>query len=210
MPRENDDSSRDVASPHPPNRYGGKKLPQGWLGDILIGHALKRAKETIKLPRLGNGNAPAAEDERVPPFVCLHKNEELIQLEPVVMKDGDQATDLLLPSIRHVLHKLDKLMAGLRQARITQSTQRDLADELGDDDSEKGNEISARRAGKLHFSTAMATSVVFFGPGFGLLVALFLGGRKSCAQGSCAVDIYGIARLVSGSKIGVMCLVLLR
>lgn len=174
MPRENDDSSRDVAGPHLPNRYGGKKLPQGWLGDILIGHALKRAKETIKLPRLGNGNAPAAEDERFPPFVCLHKNEELIQLEPVVMEDDDQATDLLLPSIRHVLHKLDKLVAGLRQARITQSTQRDLADELGDDN-EKGNEISARRAGKLHFSTAMATSVFFLALALLLLVALFLG-----------------------------------
>lgn len=72
-----------------------RKLPQGWLGDILIGHAREKAKETKRLQRLGNGTAPAAEDDRIPPFVCLHENGELIQLEPVVTEDDDQATDLL-------------------------------------------------------------------------------------------------------------------
>lgn len=91
------------------------------LQDLLVARVLRNAKKRNE--NLGRyvSEATVFENELEP----LSKDDSTIYAEqesvngskPVVMRDDDIATKLLLPSIRHIMAQLDQLLMGLHHAR---------------------------------------------------------------------------------------------
>lgn len=96
--------------------------PQGQeLQDVLVARVLSKAKKrNIDLGR-HNRAATVFETE----LESLSKDGSTIYAEqestndfkPVIMRDDDIATNVLLPSVRHIMTRLDQLLMGLRYAR---------------------------------------------------------------------------------------------
>ena len=157
VPRENEDSHWEHDGLPPSYRNRSTKLPHEWLGDILVGHALKKAKEALSRQKLDNRNTSLDEAASLPPFICLNENGKPVKLEPVVMEDDDQAADLLRPSLHHVFQQLGNLLGALRQARITQPSHMDNVDEIRDEDG-RVEEKPGHKDEKLRFAFAPASS----------------------------------------------------
>ena len=75
-----------------------------------------------------------------------HEDGKESQLEPVVLADDDRARDILQPTIRNILSRLDDLLMGLHHARRSyMSKSNDSASETQTDVAENANGISRRR-----------------------------------------------------------------
>ncbi|MCJ1342110.1 hypothetical protein MMC31_000290 [Peltigera leucophlebia] len=105
--------------------------PQGQeLLDVLVARVLSKAKKRNKDLRRHDGEATVFETE----LESLCKDDSAIYTEqesmngfkPVVMRDDDIATNVLLPSVRHIMTQLDQLLMGLHYARDSYAYQSSL------------------------------------------------------------------------------------
>lgn len=101
------------------------KRPSGMLEDVLLGVALKQAKERFEARKWaeeveGTGEAdvlkmdsagPALKDGSHPP-----KSTNLV---PVISADDERSRQLLRSSIRHTISNVDKLLMGLKHTMDT-------------------------------------------------------------------------------------------
>lgn len=100
------------------------------LQDVLVARVLRKAKERNK--DLGRHDSEATEFENE--LGSLFKDDSTIYAEqesvngikPVIMRDDDIATKVLLPSIRHIMAQLDQLLMGLHHARDSYAYQERL------------------------------------------------------------------------------------
>lgn len=94
------------------------------LQDVLVARVLRKAKKRNNdLGRL-DGEVPT-EIEPLDSTVYATQ-ESMNDLKPVIMRDDDEATDVLLPSVRHIMTQLDQLLMGLHYARNSYAYQGDL------------------------------------------------------------------------------------
>lgn len=91
------------------------------LQDLLVARVLRNAKQRNE--NLGRyvSEATVFENELEPlskdDSTIYAEQESVNGIKPVVMRDDDIATNLLLPSIRHIMAQLDQLLMGLHHAR---------------------------------------------------------------------------------------------
>jgi hypothetical protein len=114
-------------------RKEGSGMPSEELQELLVAEFLKRAKErfrqrewessdeevgvtsgsedvSMKKARKTSASASGSHDDAL-------KSEKGIYLKPVIMADDDRAREILRPTVRHILSKLDGLLVGLHHAR---------------------------------------------------------------------------------------------
>lgn len=91
------------------------------LQDVLVARVLREAKKRNKNSGRYDSEATVFENELEPLFnddsIIYTEQESVNGIKPVIMRDDDIATKLLLPSIRHIMAQLDKLLMGLHHAR---------------------------------------------------------------------------------------------
>lgn len=91
------------------------------LQDVLVARVLRKAKTRNK--DLGRHDGEATLFETEPEFLFKDKStiypeqESVNGFKPVIMRDDDIATKVLLPSVRHIMTQLDQLLMGLHHAR---------------------------------------------------------------------------------------------
>lgn len=100
------------------------------LQDVLVARVLRKAKKRSKDLGQHDGEAPVFETE-LEPFckddsTIYAKQESMNGLKPVILRDDDVATDVLLPSVRHIMTQLDQLLMGLHYARDSYAYQSSL------------------------------------------------------------------------------------
>lgn len=114
-------------------RRGGSGMPSEELREVLVAEVLRRAKEMFRQRDWGGceeqvGVAPGKEDgsikkarETSASGAESHDDASGTKkggfLKPVIMADDDRAREILLPTVRHILSKLDSLLMGLHHAR---------------------------------------------------------------------------------------------
>jgi len=113
-----------------------KERPSGVLEDILVGLSLKSAKERFEGRKwaakeefaesrgeeeglvAAPGSGSEEEDEDVEP-VIKEGPKETEYLRPIVSADDERSREILLPTVRHTLSKLDDVLMALHHARKT-------------------------------------------------------------------------------------------
>lgn len=91
------------------------------LQDVLVARVLRKAKKRNK--DLGRHDSEATVFENELEFFfkddsTIYAEQESVNgFKPVIMRDDDIATKVLLPSIRHIMAQLDQLLMGLHHAR---------------------------------------------------------------------------------------------
>lgn len=94
------------------------------LQDVLVARVLRKAKKRNSDLGRHDGEAPT---ELEPLDSTIYaKQESMNDLKPVIMRDDDVATDVLLPSVRHIMTQLDQLLMGLHYARDSYAYQSGL------------------------------------------------------------------------------------
>lgn len=91
------------------------------LQDVLVARVLRKAKKRNKDLGRHDSEATVSENELESLFeddsTIYAEQESMNGIKPVIMRDDDIATKVLLPSIRHIMAQLDQLLMGLHHAR---------------------------------------------------------------------------------------------
>ncbi|KAL8773728.1 MAG: hypothetical protein Q9209_001496 [Squamulea sp. 1 TL-2023] len=129
VPRESDESKREVTEHDHVNVKTTAYFPSELLSDLLVARACKKAKERFQEREWEDSDVavsdpPSDKDSRNQRRVAELAGESSVlkYYEPVVMADDERAKSILQPSINHVLHKLDTLLMGLHHARSSYAT----------------------------------------------------------------------------------------
>ncbi|CAF9931501.1 MAG: hypothetical protein ALECFALPRED_005022 [Alectoria fallacina] len=140
VPREDDEKrwEEDAVLPVP---YDSKpKKPGQYLQEMLIAQVLRKAKERFHDRQWGDAQRGADSTIRQAQrsqnqgrdsngrFSTSEYNEALDQ-KPVIMADDQRASEILKPTVQHMMTKLDDLLSGLHHARSAYLTIDDSASE---------------------------------------------------------------------------------
>lgn len=91
------------------------------LQDVLVARVLMKAKKRNKDLGLLDGEATVFKSELESSCkddsTIYAVQESMNGFKPVIMRDDDIATNVLLPSVRHIMTQLDQLLMGLHHAR---------------------------------------------------------------------------------------------
>lgn len=91
------------------------------LQDVLVARVLREAKKRNKNLGRYDSEATVVENELKPLFqddsIIYTEQESVNGIKPVIMRDDDIATKVLLPSIRHIMAQIDQLLMGLHHGR---------------------------------------------------------------------------------------------
>ena len=114
-------------------RREGSGMPSEELQELLVAEALKRAKERFRQRDWGSsdeeiGVASSNEDRSIKKAKdsstsAAESHDDVFgsrkssYMKPVIMADDERARDILQPTVRHILSKLDGLLMGLHHAR---------------------------------------------------------------------------------------------
>lgn len=109
----------DFQQPCPIQNMQGPQVQE--LQDVLVARVLRKAKKRNKNLGRHDTEATVFENEVESLFkydsTIYAEQESVNGFKPVIMRDDDIATKVLLPSIRHIMAQLDQLLMGLHHAR---------------------------------------------------------------------------------------------
>lgn len=124
VPREGDERRWEdhdaLSKPYP----GKTSRPSEVLGELLVAQVLRKARGRFREREWGHSEPETPRSRRkssskAQPHRSGESNhdEKPMELRPVIMADDERASQILQPTIRHVMAKLDDLLMGLHHAR---------------------------------------------------------------------------------------------
>lgn len=140
VPREHDER-RWEEDAVPLELYHTKpKRPGQHLKELLFAQVLRKAKDQFRGRPWGDGQHPADSPIRPPQQPQGHRgsfngrldakeDKQVLSQKPVVMADDQRASEILQPTLQHMMSKLDDLLMGLYHARSSYLSAEDSGSE---------------------------------------------------------------------------------
>jgi hypothetical protein len=102
VPREEEETHWEKRAPLPAPYIGRPKMPGDALRELTVAQVLRKAR--LRFAERNSDNADTA-------------SVGLTNLKPVVMADDERASEILRPTVQHILTEFDALLMGLHHAR---------------------------------------------------------------------------------------------
>ena len=140
VPREHDER-RWEEDAVPLEEYLAKpKRPGQNLKDLLSAQVLRKAKDQFRDRPWGDARHAADSPIRPPQHLRGHRgsfngslgakeDKQVLSQKPVVMADDQRASEILRPTLQHIMSKLDDLLMGLHHARSSYLSAEDSGSE---------------------------------------------------------------------------------
>lgn len=137
VPREDDEGRWEDGTSLPKDcsvkGVGSSEL----LGEMLVAQIMRRARKQFDDRESEDQDSEAS---GVRSMKCAsdppskeNTNDNALEMKPVVMADDERASQILQPTIRHVLTKVDNLLMGLHHARTSYLTIENATSDSGGD-----------------------------------------------------------------------------
>ncbi|KAL9138146.1 MAG: hypothetical protein Q9175_000617 [Cornicularia normoerica] len=128
VPREHDERRWEEDAAPSELYYAKSKRPGQHLHEMLVAQVLRKGKELFRDRQWGDEQHPASSTMRQAQRLQgrrrdsngrfgAKEDDEVPDQKPVIMADDQRASEILQPTVQHMMTKLDDLLMGLHHAR---------------------------------------------------------------------------------------------
>lgn len=141
------------------------KRPGQHLKEILFAQVLRKAKDQLRDRPWGDTQHPTDSPIRAPQQLQgrqgsfsgrlgAKEDKQVLSQKPVVMADDQRASEILRPTVQHMMSKLDDLLMGLHHARSSYLSAEDSGSESQSQTSQRSTSRGRPQKGKWDVSKA--------------------------------------------------------